>query len=152
MSARSILMYLLLAAVSPAAFAQSAMPSSPPAPETAPIPAAMPAVASERPSSSNKWRIKFDESSKSDGVITFRLWPGEGEPMDVTVAVRNHQAENSIARATRDALRTRLGKGYQVEVDDGEDVLVKAKGGTRHFGLQVLSSSAKDVDVSLDKE
>lgn len=104
------------------------------------------------PRSSNKWRIKFDESSKSDGVITFRVWTTPTTTVDVPVNVARRQTENAIARATRDAFRTALGKGYKVETDDGEDVLVKAKGKTPRFSLALVSSTADDVDIRLHRE
>jgi len=104
------------------------------------------------PRTSNKWRIEFDESSKSDGTITFRVWTQGDTTIDVPVSVRNNQSENSIARSTRDAFRKALGKGYRVETDDGEDVLIKVSGKTPHFGLALLGSTAKDVDVRLHRE
>lgn len=103
------------------------------------------------PRASNKWRIDFDESSKSDGIITFRLW-SQGKPIDVPVSVRNNQSENSIARATRDAFRSVLGNGYKMETDDGEDVLVKVSGKMPDFSLALVSSGAKDIDISLRRE
>ena len=117
------------------------------------VPQATPAgPAMTAPRTSNKWRIEFDESSKSDGTITFRVWTQGDTTVDVPVSVRNNQTENSIARATRDAFRTVLGKGYKVETDDGEDVLIKISGKTPHFGLALVGSTAKDVDISLDRE
>lgn len=104
------------------------------------------------PRTSNKWRIQFDESSKSDGTITFRVWTVGSSFVDVPVSVRDNQSENSIARSARDAIRTALGPGYRVETDDGEDVLIKVKGKTPHFGLALVGSTAKDVDVSFDRE
>lgn len=145
MKARLILIPLLLAACASAS-AQSQPQSTPAAP------VATPAPAGPRPASSNKWRIKFDESAKSDGSIVFRVWPGEGAPRDVSVAVRDNQSENSIAHSTREAMRRVLGEAYHVEVDDGEDVLVKTRHGTARFGLQLLSNDAEDVDIKLHKE
>lgn len=104
------------------------------------------------PRASNKWRIEYDESSKSDGTIIFRVWTNGTDVVDVPVAVRDNQSENSIARLTRDAFRKILGKGYKVETDDGEDVLIKATGKTKSFGLALVSSTAKDVDINLDRE
>ena len=104
------------------------------------------------PRASNKWRIQFDESSKSDGAITFRVWPKDAAPIEVVVPVHDHQRENSIARVTRDAFRVALGEAYHVETDDGEDVLVKAGRGTANFGLELVHSTAKDVDIDLDRE
>jgi len=113
--------------------------------------AAAPAEA-ERPRPSNKWRIKFDERAKSDGTISFRIWPREGAPLQVDVPVVDGQSENRIASSARDALRVALGKGFHVEVDDGEDVLVKARHGTPDFGVQLVGNTARDVDIKLRRE
>ena len=123
----------------------------------APAPTTVPQATSAEPvmtapRTSNKWRIEFDESSKSDGTITFRVWTEGDTTIDVPVSVRNNQSENSIARATRNAFRRVLGRGYHVETDDGEDVLIKVRGNTPHFGLALVSSTAKDVDVSVGRE
>lgn len=106
----------------------------------------------ERPRGSNKWRIVFDERAKSDGVISFRIWPREGAPIQVDIPIVDGQSENRIASTVRDALKVRLGKGFHVETDDGEDVLVKAKHGTGDFGLQLLGNTARDVDIKLRRE
>ena len=119
------------------------------APTTAPAPAP---VAAERPRAASKWRVEFDESAKSDGVITFRAWPATGEAVDIDVPVRKGQTENAIARSTRDVFRAKAGKAYHVEIDDGEDVLVKAKGKTGAFGLQLVGSTVKDVDINVERD
>lgn len=110
------------------------------------------AAETERPHGSNKWRILFDERAKSDGTISFQVWPRDGSPLRVDVAVIKGQSENHIAAAARGALGVALGKGYHVEVDDGEDVLVKARHGTGDFALQLLGSTVRDVDITLRRE
>lgn len=115
-------------------------------------PAAVGAPEAERPRASNKWRIVFDERAKSDGTISFRVWPRDGQPLQVDVAVIDGQSENHIASSVRNALRVALGKGFHVEVDDGEDVLVKARHGTGDFGMQLIGNTARDVDVKLRRE
>ncbi|MCD9087077.1 hypothetical protein [Stenotrophomonas sp. SY1] len=106
----------------------------------------------ERPRASNKWRIAFDERAKSSGTISFRIWPANDAPFQVDVAVTEGESENRIASTTRNALRDQLGEGFHVEVDDGEDVLVKARHGTGDFGLELLSSTARDVDITIRRE
>lgn len=143
-SAYPILLTLLLATPAVAPCAQS-NPANASATSTLP-----PGAKSPRPS--NKWRISFDETSKTDGQIIFRIWPKGGQPFEVVVEVKDGQRENSIARSARDAFKAVLGKGYGVETDDGEDVLLKVKGKTPNFGLELVSNSAKDVDIDLDRE
>lgn len=115
------------------------------------VDAAVPGEA-ERPRPSNKWRITFDERAKSDGTVSFRVWPRDGAPLQVDVPVVEGQSENRIAASARDALRVALGKGFHVEIDDGEDVLVKARHGTPDFGVQLVGNTARDVDVKLRRE
>lgn len=115
-------------------------------------PTTVAAAETERPRASNKWRIAFDERAKSDGTISFRVWPKDAPPLQVDVAVLDGQSENHIAKSARDALGVALGKGFHVETDDGEDVLVKARHGTGDFGLQLISNTARDVDIKLRRE
>ncbi|WP_448142785.1 hypothetical protein [Stenotrophomonas bentonitica] len=119
---------------------------------TVDTPAVAGAAEAERPRASNKWRIVFDERAKSDGTISFRVWPKDAPPLQVDVAVLDGQSENHIAKSARDALGVALGKGFHVETDDGEDVLVKARHGTGDFGLQLISNTARDVDIKLRRE
>ena len=105
-----------------------------------------------RPHGSNKWRIEFDERAKSDGTLMFRIWPSGADPVLVEVPVRDGMSENHIAQAVRDAIGARLGKGYHVETDDGEDVLVKSRHGTGDFGIDLVSNTVRDVDIDLERE
>lgn len=120
--------------------------------QQAPLPTTDAADLATRPLSSNKWRIAFDERAKSDGTITFRIWPAAAEPILIDIPIKDGVSENHIASAVRDAIGTRLGKAYHVETDDGEDVLVKARRGTGDFGLELLGNSVRDVDVHLHRE
>jgi hypothetical protein len=104
-------------------------------------PTTVAAAETERPRASNKWRMAFDERAKSDGTIRFRVWPKDAPPLQVDVAVLDGQSENHIAKSARDALG-----------DDGEDVLVKARHGTGDFGLELISNTARDVDIKLRRE
>lgn len=120
--------------------------------QTSPLPASDAADPAVRPHASNKWRIAFDERAKSDGTITFRVWPADGEPILIEVPIKDGVSENHIAAAVRDVIGTRLGKAYHVETDDGEDVLVKARHGTKDFGLDLVSNTVRDVDIKLHRE
>ena len=109
------------------------------------------APASAKPS--NKWRIEVREGANSDGGIVFRVEPVGGQPMEVRVAVKDGTRENAVARTIRDAMEAQLPKdGYHVEVDDGEDVLVKAKGGAGDFDLNLIDNTVKSVRIDLDRE
>jgi hypothetical protein len=102
---------------------------------------------------SNKWRIEVSEGANSDGEIVFRVEPVGGQPMEVRVAVKDGTRENAVARTIRDAMQAQLPKdGYHVEVGDGEDVLVKAKGGAANFDLNLIDNTVKSVRINLDGE
>ena len=103
---------------------------------------------------SNKWRIQCSSDADSDGVVTLLLSPKGAEAIEVAIAIKKDTGENAVARAIRNALKAdeRVAKRYKVEVDDGEDVLVKKRGGEPNFDLKVVSNTVKGVRISLDRE
>lgn len=102
---------------------------------------------------SNKWRIECSGDAQSDGAIQLRITPEGGEPTTVTVQIEDGRSENGVARDIRDALRTQLPPGtYDVETDDGEDVLLKKNLTEPTFAVQLVSSSVEDVRIRLDRE
>ena len=104
-------------------------------------------------SPSNKWRIQCSEGAKSGGEIVFRFTPKGGTAFDVTVPVPDGTSENHVARIVRDTLRQNLDAAkFHVEVDDGEDVLVKKKGSEPNFDLKVASNTVKAVRIGLAPE
>jgi len=73
--------------------------------------------------------------------------------IDITVGVVEGARENKVASVIRDAFRLKSpGDGYNIEKNDGEDILVKARGGTPHFALSMLTNNVKSVRIRLDKE
>ena len=70
------------------------------------------------------------------GEIHFRVTPRQGESVDVNVGVKSGRSENNVARDVRDALAAKLSPDrYSVEVDDGEDILIKKKEGQPDFAM-----------------
>ena len=100
----------------------------------------------------NKWRLQFSGNAESDGRIILELAPDEGSPMRATAAIHKGRGENGIALDIRDALRTQVGQRYQVEVDDGEDVLVKKHRGERDFVVTIVENSVEGVRIDTDAE
>jgi len=47
------------------------------------------------------------------------------------------------------ALKAQLGKGYKVEVDDGEDVMIKKSGNTPKFEVSLVSSSVTGLNLKI---
>jgi hypothetical protein len=102
---------------------------------------------------SNKWRIEFSEGAKSDGEIRFVVTPARGEPFEIVAAIADGTSENRVARRVSEAFKAALPKDrFHVEVDDGEDVLVKHRGGEPDFQLALVSSTVKAVRIHVEKE
>ena len=110
------------------------------------------AVAAEGAPMSNSWRIEVSEGAKSDGTILFRVTPDGSAPIDVPVSVPAGHSENHVARDIQDSLSAALDRNtYQVEMDDGEDVLVKRKGGPV-FNLKLIDTTVQSVRIKVDKQ
>jgi hypothetical protein len=112
--------------------------------------AAIGSLANAEPS--NKWRIVFDHSTDGAGEIVFRITPLNGTPIDVTTQLPKGTGENHAARLVRDSLREALGKGYKVEVDDAESVLIKKAGKTPIFDVAMASSTISGLTINLKRE
>lgn len=101
---------------------------------------------------SNKWRLEFDGRAKTAGEIELSIVQG-GAPTTLVVPIAQGTSENAAARQTRDLLRATFGKSvYKVEVDDGEDVLIKAKRGTANFEVAVVRNTADGLKTDLERE
>jgi hypothetical protein len=88
------------------------------------------ALADQSAKPANKWRIEVDNTADSAGTLVFRVSPVQGTPTEVSVTVAEKEHENKIAHSIRDALVAQLPtERYEIEVDDGEDVLIKRKSG-----------------------
>jgi len=100
---------------------------------------------------SNKWRIEFDDKAQTDGTIVLSVAPNSGAAITAETTIPAGTHENHIARLVRDSLKSALGGGYNVEVDDGEDVLIK-QDGTGNFDLKLVSSSVTGLEIELERE
>ena len=104
-------------------------------------------------SPSNKWRLQMSGHAKVDGEIELSFTPKGGTATSVVVAVPKGTGENAAARLTRDTVKKTFGKEvYNVETDDGEDMLVKKRGSTPDFELVVVRNTAEGLRLSLDRE
>ena len=101
---------------------------------------------------SHRWRIEVSESANSDGTIRFAVTPVGGESKTVEVPIKNGRSENHVAKDIRDAFKSALSAEYTVEVDDGEDVLVKAKNPMPKFTVALVDSSVKSVRIHVETE
>jgi hypothetical protein len=113
--------------------------------------AAAPAAAVEL-KYSNKWRLEVSEGANNDGVMHFRVTPKDGTPIDVRVPLKKGRGEDGSARDIRDTFKAMLDKNtYKIEVDDGEDVLVKKHKGP-DFAIELVESTVKGTRVNLSRE
>lgn len=103
-------------------------------------------------SPSNKWRIEFDGKSRVDGEIELSVTPKHGAATSLVVAIPARTGENEVARQVRDAFRQTFGDVYHAEIDDGEDVLVKAKGSTPDFEVVVVRNTVGGIRIDLERE
>lgn len=101
---------------------------------------------------SNKWRIKFDGKADADGKIVLRIIPPQGDPQEIEATIPAGTTENGVAALVRDRLKTVLGEAYHVERDDFENVLIKSRGKTPDFGLELASSSITGLKIDFKRE
>ena len=104
-------------------------------------------------SPSNKWRIQISESARSDGELVFLLSPKGGDSMQIVVPVTRGTSENQVAQEIRKGFQSQLdGAKFSVEVDDGEDVLIKTRAGQPDVDLKLASNTVESVRINLDRE
>lgn len=102
---------------------------------------------------SNKWRIELSGQALTTGELVFRVTPRQGEATDVAVAIKSGRDENNVAKDVRDAFASQLSpQRFSIEVDDGEDVLVKKKEGQPDFALELVDASVQNVTVKVEGE
>ena len=100
----------------------------------------------------NKWRLQFSGNARSDGVLVLAFTPRGRETTTVEIPVADRASENRVAKRVRDELKKAIGSDFKVEVDDGEDVLVKRRLGRPRFNVTVVSNSIRGVRLNLDQE
>lgn len=100
----------------------------------------------------NKWRLQFSGNAESSGTLVLVVTPKDADARRVEVAISEGTRENRVARTVRNALRDAIGDDFTVEVDDGEDVLVKRRWGRPRFNVSVASNDVDGVRLNLDQE
>jgi hypothetical protein len=101
----------------------------------------------------NKWRIELSGQALTTGELVFRVTPRQGEATDISVNIRSGRDENNVAKDVRDALAAKLSpQRYTVEVDDGEDILVKKKEGQPDFALELVEANVQNVSIKVEGE
>jgi hypothetical protein len=100
----------------------------------------------------NKWRLQFSGNAESDGRIVLAITPRGGERREIAVDIARGTGENRVARTVMRALRAAIGDDYHVEVDDGEDVLIKRRHGRPVFNVSVVEIGVRGVRINPDQE
>jgi len=104
-------------------------------------------------SPSNKWRLQFSGSARSDGVIELKITPKDGEDMLAGVNINARTSENNVAKAVVAALKAQLPEdSFHIERDDGEDVLIKKRHGAKDFDVEIVYNSVKNVRINIEHE
>lgn len=103
-------------------------------------------------SPSNKWRIEVSGGANADGSLILAVAPVGQEAITVEIPLTDGKGENAVAGTIRKTLKEKLGKGFKVEVDDGEDVLVKTRGSTPDFEITLVESTVPGVRLHLQHE
>ena len=101
----------------------------------------------------NKWRLQFSGNAESAGTIVLAVDPwGRPPAVQVRVDIADGTSENGVARAVRDALHAAVGADYDVELDDGEDVLVNRRMFRRRFEVRIEANDVRGVRINRDQE
>ena len=125
-----------------------ALPAATLAGAATPVPVSMPAEAAL----SNKWRLQFSGAAESPGELVFEVTDSAGAAYRVRVAIEGNDGENRVSSKARRALDKQLPRGWRVERDDGEDVLVKRRFYHPRFHIRLASSSVDGVRIGFDRE
>ena len=120
--------------------------------DSAPTSAATPAADEAPLKYSNKWRIKFRGEAKSDGVLVFRMLQKGREPIVVRIPVKDGTNDDNIADLAEDALQKAFPRDFNIEVDDGEDLLVKLAFWEGRSSLQLVGNDVRGLKVKLARE
>lgn len=101
---------------------------------------------------SNKWRLQFSGAAESAGELVFAVRDEAGAAYEVVVPIEGNDGENRVASKVRRALDQALPRGWRVERDDGEDVLVKRRVYHPRFSITLVRSTVEDVRIGFDRE
>jgi hypothetical protein len=102
---------------------------------------------------SNKWRMAISGNAESPGKITVAVAKVGAVLANVDVDIVEGTSENDIAQRIRDELRLALPIGqYEVETDDGEDVLIKKSADIDDFEVKIANNTVAGTRIDLSRE
>jgi hypothetical protein len=137
--------------VTPVALSQAPETAAPA--EAAPQAAATPAAPAGKLRYTDDYRIAVDEDAESDGEIVFGLTPKGGTTQDIKVAITKGTSENNVAGEIKKAFVAQIGtKDYNIEMEDGENVIIERSMGAKDYSLVLVSSTVKGVTVKVHRD
>lgn len=99
------------------------------------------------------YRISVDEDAESDGEIVFGLTPKGGTTQEVKVAIKKGTSENNVAGEIKKAFVAQIGtKDYNIEMEDGENVIIERSMGAKDYSLVLVSSTVKGITVKVHRD
>ena len=101
---------------------------------------------------SNKWRVRFENTAKSDGELVFRVTEKGADPVIVRIAIKKGTREGNSCDVVKRKLRKALPRDFKVEGDDGDHVLVKHNFLEDRFSLELIGNDIKKLKVKISKE
>jgi hypothetical protein len=107
------------------------------------------AVVFAAPPLAGSWNITPSGSAASSGELLFRVTPGNGEPLEVTVPVHSGTEDVAVARNIRQALSTQLPRTYKIELGEGANVLVSDPRGKPSFSIELVTSDVQSLRVAV---
>ena len=111
------------------------------------------ATSATAPGVSNKWRLQVDGNAAAAGKIGLTMRSAKARIARVMISIPTATTENDVARRLRDELKLKLpADRYEVEVDDGEDVLIKKRGEVEDFEVRVVRNTVKGVNLRITTE
>jgi hypothetical protein len=113
-------------------------------------PATDTATPARKLSYTDDYRISVNHDADSDGTIVFQVvTKKDAKTTDITAQVKKGTSENAISRVIKAAFKEQLGThGYNIEGEDGENVIIEGSGG-KEYSLVLVSSSVKGVNVTV---
>ena len=99
------------------------------------------------------YRISVDEDAESDGEIVFGRTPKGGTTQEVKVAIKKGTSENNVAGEIKKAFAAQIGtKDYNIEMEDGENVIIERSMGAKDYSLVLASSTVKGITVKVHRD
>jgi hypothetical protein len=101
----------------------------------------------------NAVRVECKGSAERYGDIVLGFFENGAEISRIPVPIPEGTPENAVADRMRREVRRALPKGdYDVELDDGEVVVVTARDPARDFEIRVISNGVEGTEVTVGRE